>query len=273
MDGKADLHLHTSYSDGAFTPQDLLAHASRAGLTILSITDHDNTGALREAMELGSTLGIEVISGVELSTTVDAQDIHLLGYFIDPENEILQEHLAIFRAERLRRAERIVQKLHELKLPLPFEAVLARAGTASIGRPHIAAALVEAGLVDNYQAAFGRYLGFGKPAYERKYQVSPREAIRMVADAGGLSFIAHPGNAIDERVLFALIKEGVDGIEVVHPSHSSERTAYYRGIAEEYFLLTSGGSDFHGGRRNDLDVLGRFSVPAEAVEKMRRRLR
>jgi len=273
MDGKADLHLHTTFSDGALTPHDLLVNAARAGLTILSITDHDNTGALNEAVGLGATMGIEVIAGVELSTTVDAQDIHLLGYFIDRENEMLQEHLAVFRSERRRRAERIVEKLHHLRLPLPFEAVLSRAGTASIGRPHIAAALVEEGLVDNYQAAFARYLGFGKPAYERKYQVPPRDAIRMVADAGGLSFVAHPGNAIDERVLLALIKEGVDGIEVVHPSHSRERMAYYRGIAEEYFLLTSGGSDFHGGRRNDLDVLGRFSIPADAVEMMRRRLR
>lgn len=273
MGGKADLHLHTTYSDGALTPHDLLNQAARAGLTIVSITDHDNTGALQEAVELGSALGIEVIAGVELSTTVDAQDIHLLAYFIDPANGTLQEHLALFREERLHRAERIVQKLHQLKLPLQFEAVLTRAGNASIGRPHIAAALVDEGLVDNYQAAFARYLGFGKPAYERKYQVPPREAIRMVADAGGLSFIAHPGSSIDERVLLALIKEGVDGIEVVHPSHSGEREGYYRGIAEEYFLLTSGGSDFHGGKRNDLDVLGRYSIPAEVVDVMRRRLR
>ena len=140
MGGKADLHLHTTYSDGALTPHDLLNHAARAGLTIISITDHDNTGALHEAVEFGASFGIEVIAGVELSTTVDAQDIHLLGYFIDPENATLQEHLAVFRVERKRRAERIVQKLHQLKLPLPFEAVLARAGTASIGRPHIAAA-------------------------------------------------------------------------------------------------------------------------------------
>lgn len=273
MGGKADLHLHTTYSDGALTPHNLLVAAARAGLTIISITDHDNTGALSEAAELGSTLGIEIIAGVELSTTVDAQDIHLLAYFIDPGNATLQEHLALFREERRHRAERIVQKLHQLKLPLPFESVLARAGNASIGRPHIAAALVDEALVDSYQAAFARYLGFGKPAYERKYQVPPREAIRMVADAGGLSFIAHPGNSIDERVLLALIKEGVDGIEVVHPSHSGEREGYYRGIAEEYFLLTSGGSDFHGGKRNDLDVLGKYSIPAEVVDMMRRRLR
>jgi predicted metal-dependent phosphoesterase TrpH len=273
MDGKADLHLHTLYSDGALPPRDLLQQARQAGLTTISITDHDNTGALQEALEHGALLGVAVIPGVELSTTVDGQDIHLLGYFIDPGNTTLQEHLALFRAERYRRAERIVRKLNELKVPLSFEAVQVRAGRGSIGRPHIAGALVEEGFIDSYQEAFSRYLGFGRPAYERKYQVSPRDAIRLVAEAGGLSFIAHPGNAIDERVLLALIKEGVDGIEVVHPSHSEERTAYYRGIAEEYFLLASGGSDFHGGPKRDSETLGRYTITEEAVEMMRRRLR
>ncbi len=273
MDGKADLHLHTVYSDGALPPRDLLDQARRAGLTTISITDHDNTGALQEALDHGMQLGIEVIPGVELSTTIEGQDIHLLGYFFDPENRTLQEYLTLFRTERYRRAERIVARLQELHVPLSFSAVLARAGHGSIGRPHIAAALVEEGLLESYQEAFARYLGFGRPAYERKYQIAPREAIKLVAEAGGLSFIAHPGTAIDERVLLWLIKEGVDGIEVVHPSHSEERTAYYRGIAEEYFLLVSGGSDFHGGRKNDDDVLGRFTISRESVEAMRGRLR
>jgi predicted metal-dependent phosphoesterase TrpH len=273
MDGKADLHLHTLYSDGALPPRDLLEQARLAGLTTISITDHDNTGGLQEAQAQGALLGIEVIPGVELSTSVNGQDIHLLGYFFDSGDRILQEYLALFRTERHHRAERIVRRLNELKIPLSFEAVISRAGGGSIGRPHIATALVEEGFIESYQEAFARYLGFGRPAYERKYQITPREAVRLLAEAGGLSFIAHPGNAIDERVLLALIKEGVDGIEVVHPSHSAERTAYYRGIAEEYFLLTSGGSDFHGGRKNDTDALGRFTISTEAVSVMRRRLR
>ena len=273
MDGKADLHLHTLYSDGALLPRDLLDQARQAGLTTVSITDHDNTGALPEALEYGARIGVDVIAGVELSTTIEGQDIHLLGYFVDPGNPTLQDYLAVFRTERYRRAERIVARLHDLRVPLPFEAVLERAGRGSIGRPHVAAAMVDLGLIEGYQEAFARYLGFGRPAYERKYQVSPREAVRLVAEAGGLSFIAHPGTAVDERVLLTLIKEGVDGIEVVHPSHSEERTAYYRGIAEEYFLLTSGGSDFHGGRKNDDDALGRYTISTDSIAVMRRRLR
>jgi predicted metal-dependent phosphoesterase TrpH len=273
MDGRADLHLHTHYSDGALSPHALLAIALRAGLTIISITDHDNTGALPEARALGASMGIEVITGVELSATMEGQDIHILGYFINEEDPSFQEHLLMFRHERHRRAERIVQRLHDLGIPLQFEAVLVQAGMGSIGRPHVAAALVQGGYVDSYQEAFSRFLSTGKPAYEKKYQISVREAIALIANAGGLSFVAHPGNFFDERVLLTLIKEGVDGIEVVHPSHSTERMTYYRGIAEEYFLLTSGGSDFHGGRKNDDDVLGRFAITAEAVNVMRRRLR
>ena len=201
MDGKADLHLHTLYSDGALPPRDLLEQARLAGLTTISITDHDNTGGLQEAQAQGALLGIEVIPGVELSTSVNGQDIHLLGYFFDSGDRILQEYLALFRTERHHRAERIVRRLNELKIPLSFEAVISRAGGGSIGRPHIATALVEEGFIESYQEAFARYLGFGRPAYERKYQITPREAVRLLAEAGGLSFIAHPGNAIDERVL------------------------------------------------------------------------
>lgn len=132
--------------------------------------------------------------------------------------------------------------------------------------------MLEAGLVETYQEAFARYLGFGRPAYEPKYQIAPREAIRLIAGAGGLSFIAHPGNSMTEAVLTGLIKAGVDGIEVVHPSHSAELTAHYRGIVSEYYLLECGGSDFHGGKKNDEEVLGRYYVPDASVDAMRRRL-
>ena len=272
MDGRADLHLHTSFSDGALSPPDLLLHARQAGLTVISVTDHDHTGALEEAMTLGPSLGMEVIPGVELSTNIDNQDLHLLGYFFDLDNSRFQQYLRMFRDERHLRAQRIVERLHGLKIPLPFSSVLRRAGTASIGRPHIASAMVEEKLVGSYQEAFARYLGNGKPAYERKYQIHPIDAIKLVSDAGGLTFIAHPADLIDERTLLELIRCGVDGIEVVHPSNSPERTAYYRGIAEEYFLLTSGGSDFHGGKKSDDETLGKFWIPNDLVSLMKHQL-
>jgi len=272
MDGKADLHLHTTFSDGALSPHELIDRARQAGLTTIAITDHDHTGAIDEAVELGVHAGIEVIPGVELSTTVGDQDIHVLGYFFDHRDRRLQDYLAFFRQERRNRAERIVEKLNGLKIPLTIESVLDQAGTGSVGRPHIANALLEGGLTVTYHEAFFKYLGFGKPAYEKKYLVSPREAVAMIAQAGGLSFLAHPANAIDERMLLEMITAGIDGIEVIHPSHSPERVAHYRGIVNEYFLLASGGSDFHGGRRNDREALGRYFIPTDHVDIMRRRL-
>jgi len=272
MAGRVDLHMHTVHSDGTLTTRELMARAQAVGLTTISITDHDNTGAIAEALALSDEFGIEVIAGTELSATFGGYDIHILGYFFDHTNAELQRYLQLYRDERLKRAERIVEKLNDLNIPITLEAVLEKAGTGSVGRPHIANALLEEGLTETYHEAFYKYIGFGKPAYEQKFQVSPREAIELIASAGGISFVAHPGNSLDEKVLVELIKQGVDGIEVVHPSHSLERTAYYKGIANEYFLLTSGGSDFHGGRRNDAEVFGRYVISDEEVEMMRRRL-
>ena len=272
MDGKADLHLHTTYSDGALSTRELVERAKQVGLTAISITDHDHAGAIGEAMAIGRELGLEVIAGVELSTNVEQQDIHILGYFFDHKNQTLLDYLTFFRLERMKRAERIVEKLNGLKIPLRFESVLDQAGTGSVGRPHIANALVEEGWTETYHEAFLKYIGFGKPAYERKYQVSPQEAIELISSAGGLSFIAHPGNSIDEKVLLELINDGVDGIEVIHPSHSTERVAHYSGIVSEYFLLASGGSDFHGGKRDDRNVFGKYYVSEDYIEMMRRRL-
>lgn len=272
MEGKADLHMHTLHSDGVLPPAELVRRAGQAGLSFISITDHDNVDGIDEAASAGRLIGVEVIPGMELSASVGEQDIHILGYFFDHQDPRLREYLAIFRAERIKRAERIVGKLNDLKIPLTLEAVLDRAGSGSVGRPHIAAALVDGGLTGTYHEAFLKYIGSGKPAYEKKYQISPRDAVELISSAGGLSFVAHPGCNIDEKVLLDLIRDGVDGIEVVHPSHSPELTAHYNGIASEYFLLTSGGSDFHGGRKNDHEMLGRYTVTEKQIDMMRRQL-
>jgi len=273
MDGKADLHLHTTFSDGALSPSELLERARQAGLTAISITDHDHTGGLDEAADLAGKNGIVVVPGVELSTIVGEADVHILGYFINHRDSRLQEYLELFRKERRKRAERIVEKLNGMHIPLTLAAVLRRAGAGSVGRPHIATALVEEGLIGTYQEAFSKYIGFGKPAYEKKYLISPREAIALVAAAGGLSFLAHPSTFINEEVLQEIIDAGIDGIEVVHPSHSPELVAHYSAIVSEYFLLASGGSDFHGGKRNDRESFGKYFISTEYVDMMRRRLR
>lgn len=272
MEGLADLHTHTTHSDGALSPHQLIQKAKSVGLQIISITDHDSVGALEEAVPAGKELGLEVIAGMELSASFDDQEVHILGYFVDYTNSSLLEALAVFREKRRKRAERIVEKLNRMNIPLTLESVLANASGDSIGRPHIANALVNGGHAESYYQAFNKYIGDGRPAYEKKEEFSPEETVRLISGAGGLAFLAHPGRSMNEDLLFRLIKSGLDGIEVIHPSHSPDLVRYYRGIVEEYCLLEGGGSDFHGGAKGDDQIFGRIGIPAEKVRIMQRRL-
>jgi len=268
----ADLHTHTTHSDGHLSPLELVQKAKDLGISVLGITDHDTVGALDEAIEAGKTIGVEVIPGMELSASSPEGEIHVLGYFMDYHSPALTDALTIFRQKRLERIERIVGKLNRMKIPLTVESVLAEATGDSVGRPHIANALVNNGHAVNYHQAFNKYIGEGRPAFEKKAEFSPEDTIRLIAAAGGLSFLAHPGRSVDENLLHHLIKSGLDGIEVYHPSHSEERIEFYRGIVGEYFLLESGGSDFHGGMKRDEHVLGKIGIPPASVDIMRRRL-
>ncbi|HEY4612900.1 MAG TPA: PHP domain-containing protein [Bacteroidota bacterium] len=270
--GRADLHLHTTHSDGALTPEELVRKAHGAGLSTIAITDHDNVAAIDEAVELGGSLGVEVVAGLELSVTLGEKDIHILAYLFDHKNQNLLEYLTFFRRERLKRAERIVEKLNKINVPLALDAVLGQAGEGSVGRPHIANAMVEHGFIDSYHEAFSKYIGVGGPAYEKKYQVSPQEAIQLISKSGGLTFLAHPGRYTTDLEIAQLINAGLDGIEVVHPSHDEQRRKFYRSVVEQYFLLESGGSDFHGGKKNDDYAFGAFWVPLHVVDAMRKRL-
>lgn len=272
MEGKADLHTHTTYSDGSLSPYELIKKAKSVGLSAISITDHDSVSGLDDAIEIGKEFDVQVVPGMELSANHNDSEVHILGYLMDYHNKALQEALAIFREKRLRRVERIVDKLNRMNIPLKIESVLANATGDSIGRPHVANALVNEGHAQSYYQAFNKYIGDGKPAYEKKHDFSPEETVRLIADAGGLSFLAHPGKTVTEDMLFRLIKAGLDGIEVIHPSHTSEHVSYYRGIVSEYCLLESGGSDFHGGMKNDDHQFGRVSIPLSTVDTMRRRL-
>ncbi|MDE3058642.1 MAG: PHP domain-containing protein [Bacteroidota bacterium] len=271
MSIKADLHTHTNRSDGIYSPDELIRKAHSKGIVILGITDHDNLGAFPRAIEFGASLGVEVIPGVELSANVAEKEIHILGYFVDFTNGRLLEYLKLLRDERAKRAVRIVEKLNQLNIPLKFESVQRRAGSGAIGRPHIAMVLVDEGFVSDYQTAFNRYIGFGCPAYEKKFNLAPAEACSLIASAGGLSFLAHPGRSVDDKLLKTLIKSGLDGIEVVHPSHNENLVSHYRGIAARNFLLESGGSDFHGGKDNDDDVLGSYYIDISRVDEMKRK--
>ena len=271
MGGKIDLHMHTYFSDGQHSPEELILKVKEAGIDIIAVTDHDTVDGLPEAIEAGKKYGVEVIPGLEISSDIRDREVHLLAYFFNPANKELEEYLKFFRAERIKRAVIIIQKLKELGLVIELEEVMELARNSAVGRPHIAKVLVKNGLVSNYFEAFSKYIGNGCPAYERKVHVSPRSAFKIISDAGGLSFIAHPGH-LPDAIMVELIEAGLDGIEVVHPSHNEARQEFYRGVVDQYFLLECGGSDYHGGKKNDEGVFGAYTVSLDIVENMRKRL-
>lgn len=269
MQPKADLHTHTYYSDGVLSPTELINKAIENEIEILSITDHDSVNGVAEAIQYGKRVGVEVIPGVEISTDVEDKEIHLLGYFIDINNNNLTNYLEFFKVERLNRAKRIIEKLNYLGVSISINDVIKKTQNSSIGRPHIANALIELGYVKNFYEAFDKYLRDNGPAYEKKNHLSAVSAIKLIGDAGGVTILAHPGN-LNESILTSLIKSGIDGIEIVHPSHSDSQMRFYKGVVNSYFLLQTGGSDYHGGIKNDEDNFGKCFVSPKLVDTMRK---
>lgn len=267
---KVDLHTHTNLSDGNYSPCELIELAFKNGINVLSITDHDSINAYEIAIECANDLKIELIPGVEISTDLEDKEIHLLGLFINIKSDELKKYLNFFREERYHRAKRIINKLNKLGLSISIDDVLQLANNSAIGRPHIANTLIEKGYVKNYQEAFDKYLGDHSAAYERKIHVSVQSALKLISEAGGLSFVAHPGY-MKENLLLKLIEYGIDGIEVVHPSHNENQIQFYRGIVNQYCLLETGGSDFHGGKKMDFENLGKYYINGNqlmALKKM-----
>jgi predicted metal-dependent phosphoesterase TrpH len=264
------LHIHSTHSDGTLSPEEIVRLAAEARLAAVSVTDHDNVAAVGEATACGEKQGVEVIPGVELSAIEDGSDIHILGYFLDVSDDSLIEHLNLFRNARRIRAERMVEKLNKLGLGITIEAVMEKAGPAAIGRPHVAEALVDEGLVLSYEEVFRRYIGFGGPAYEPKYQISVAKAVQLIHDARGLAVIAHPGVYLKEDTLKKIFDAGVDGIETVHPKHSAETTERFRTLAREMGLVETGGSDYHGDSRGST-LFADGTIPYEWVEILKRR--
>ncbi|MFZ0454636.1 MAG: PHP domain-containing protein [Ignavibacteriaceae bacterium] len=271
MKGKVDLHIHTNHSDGFYSPDEIVLKAKENDLEAISITDHDNLSAIKDAIKKGNEIGIEVIPGLEISSDIKDREIHILGYFVQTDSQELERYLNFFRVERLKRANRIVNKLNLLGMSLSIDDVMEIAKNSAVGRPHIAQAMLSRGLISSYYEAFNKYIGNGGPAFEKKVHISPQSAFKIISDAGGLSFIAHPGY-MEESLLKELIDEGVDGIEVIHSSHSQHQVRFYRGIVNEYFLLECGGSDFHGGKRDDEKNFGKYYTKYSVIEAMRKRL-
>jgi len=263
-----DLHVHTNYSDGLLSPAQVVMKAKETGLRAVGISDHDTIEGISEAVEAGGDIDIEVVPGVELSSQCDGKDIHILGYYFDPNHPRLMEYLERFRKERYRRALKMVQNLNKVGIHLTIADVEERAKGQCIGRPHLAEVLMEKGYVETFQEAFHRYIGYGSKAYAEKYKLKPEEAIHLITEAKGLSFLAHPGYSITDDIILRFIKAGLDGIEIVHPKLSEQRTLHLQKIAHDHNLLVSGGSDCHGGRNGTL-FIGEYNVPYSVLEEIK----
>ena len=268
MSGFVDLHMHTTRSDGILSPLELLEEVRGKNLEAFSITDHDTISGYLEVRELLTANDPELVPGVELSTTQNDNDLHLLVYCFDPENESLCTALDRFRANRNQRAGRMVEKLNSLGVPIRMNQVEAAADGAAIGRPHIAQVLVENNIVADFDEAFSRFLGRGKVAYIPKQVLTPREAINLGHTAGGVVIMAHPILDRNDRYIEELAGEGLDGIEIMHPYHKPAQTAKLCTRAGQLNLLVSGGSDFHG-REGRYGGIGCKDVPVEYLNKIK----
>lgn len=278
--GKADLHAHTTASDGTMPPSAVVARAKEAGLAAVAITDHDTMAGVEEAIAEGQRLGIIVVPGIELSTVADGRDIHILAYYANGQDEVWQERLAGLRTTRGRRNEMIVNRLVELGISISMQEVeqiaAEQAGANSgkgktIGRPHIAELLIRKGVVATMTEAFDRYLAEGGAAYVNPPRLHPFEAIEWIREAGGTSVIAHPGLYGRDDLVEQLINKGVQGIEVYHSDHGPEEEERYRQLAERHGLIMTGGSDFHGERQGEVfhGELGSRTVDAAVLKQLK----
>lgn len=269
MNKVADLHLHTTASDGSWTPSQLIEAAAQAGLACIAVTDHDTVDGVREAQEAGRIYGIEVIAGVELSTVLGGAEVHLLGYFIDVDDEELLATLARYKGERERRIYHIVERLVNAGLTLTVDEVLAVAGEGSPGRPHIARVLVDKGYVSSFRDAFDKWLAKGRPGYVARERLDLADAVRLIHRTGGLAVCAHPGLLPDPQLLDEIVACGIDGIEVVHSEHNGRLTAHFERYALRTGLARTGGSDAHGPGVKDGIHLGEHTVPYAWVEALK----
>jgi predicted metal-dependent phosphoesterase TrpH len=266
-----DLHSHSTASDGARAPRDVVLEAKRVGLAALALTDHDTLGGIAEAMSTGAEVGMRVIAGVELSAVEGDNETHILGLHLSDPRPI-EANLIALRDMRHSRAERIVLRLNELGVRLEFSAVLEQAAGGAIGRPHVARAMIAEGWAVDLRDAFDRYLGSGRPAFVGKDRLAVTDAIDLIHAAGGLAVLAHPGSSGTRDRIEAFATQGIDGVEVRHPSHSSEDAARLLALVEHFSLVPSGGSDWHGAADGPR-TLGMMRVPAEWLARQDDRLR
>lgn len=264
---RCDLHIHSTASDGAYSPAQLVKMALAKGLEAVSLTDHDSTEGIDPALQAAKGTPLEVIPGVEISAEVESQEAHILGYYIDHHYEPLQERLRAIRDFRRHRAWKMIERLKDLGMPLSRERVAEIVGEGSIGRPHIARAMMEEGYVASTTEAFLNYIGRNGPAYVPRYKITPLEAIEMILEAGGLPVLAHPLEVLG--LLPELACAGLAGLEAYYGQYSPEQSQDLASTAEKYGLIATGGTDFHGPGILETPDLGGVWIPEEVVPRLR----
>ena len=269
MNYLADLHTHTSFSDGILSPEQLLKAAVETGLSAIAITDHDTVDGCIDARKHIDKYNIDFIDGIELSCFEDNREYHILGYGFDLYNPALVKHIEEYKILRMKRAETIHKKLLKLGININFNDIVEKAGKAPVTRPHIAEVIKEAGYVERAKDAFYRYIGDKGPAYEGKTFFPVANAISMINNAGGIVSLAHPANSIEPKKLYEFIEAGLDGVEVFHPVHNDEQKKFYHSIVSQYLLIETGGSDFHGNKEYDYMNLGKIGIGKNTVDSIK----
>ena len=265
-----DLHLHSHFSDGTYGPEELAAQARRYELAAIALTDHDSVEGCPGTAQACAAVGIEFITGTELTAEEDGNEVHILGYCVDKQNATLLTQIARFQAVRQNRIREMVARLNQLKVPLSADAVFALVNCKAPGRPHVARALVAAGLCSSLDEAFERFLKKNRPAWVPKFKMSGAEALELIHQAGGVAVLAHPGLNRTDEVIPGLVEAGMDGIECYHTKHSTATTERYLKLAYRFHLLVTGGSDCHGLNKGK-PLIGTVKVPYQYLEKLKAR--
>ena len=271
MPGGVDLHSHTTASDGALSPRELVKLAAKHGVKVLAVTDHDSVSGLPEAIDEAAKHRIEIVPGLEINCDVEGAEIHVLGYCVDWQAEWFETFLAGQRAERTARVHRIVERLAELGVPVTADEVFAICKEGSPGRPHVAQAMVKRGYVKSVREAFDRYLRSGGPANVPRRRLTPAEAVAVIRRAHGVPVFAHPGLADRDEMIPELVQAGLAGIETFYPEHSVGQIEAYRRLCRQHDLVATGGSDYHGSHTGRANTLGSPHVPMDVWHELKGR--
>ena len=273
MHDRADLHVHTTASDGALTPAQVVETAAKMGLAAVAITDHDTVDGINEALAAGERFGIEVVPGTEISATHEGGELHILGYFIDHHHPALVEQMRIMKESRFERGRKMVEKLNAMGVRVDFERVAELSNGGAVGRPHVARAICEAGAASSMDSAFGRFLQRNGPAYVDRYKIGPVEVVNLIREAGGAPCCGHVAKLKHDELVLELVRHGLAAVEVYHPDHGPASTRFYRKFAERNSLIATGGSDAHCFPNSKSGGIGCVTVDHAVVEDLRRAAR